>query len=173
MSELIDIVNDRDEVVGKATQEEVYTRKLTHRIVHVFVIHPETRQVYLQRRAASKQYLPEYYCTSAGGHVRSGESYQDAAKRELEEELGLNTPVHKVHSMQFTSDGHNRFIGLYVTFAKDGFNFTDGEVAGGEFIDMDDAFRLVTRGEKIHPQLDACYRLLYEHKDIEIIPPQT
>ena len=164
MGEHMDIVNDKNEVTGKTTQEEIYAKKLSHRIVHVFVIHPKTKQVYFQKRAETKSFLPGYYCTSAGGHVKSRESYEDAAKREMGEELGLKVPVHKMNSLLFTSDGHKRFIELFVAFAEDGFNFADGEVASGEFIDLDDAFKLVTNGEKIHPQLDVCYRWLYEHK---------
>ena len=164
MAESMDIVNDKNEVVGKTTQEEIYAKKLNHRIVHVFVIHPKSKEVYFQKRAETKSFLPGYYCTSAGGHVKAGESYEDAAKREMGEELGLKVPVRKVNSMQFTSDGHKRFIELYVAFAEDGFNFADGEVASGEFIDLDKAYSLVSKGEKIHPQLDVCYRWLYANK---------
>jgi len=165
MSEILDIVDEKNNVIGKTTQEEIYSKKLPHRIVHVFVLNPKTNQVYFQKRAETKSFLPGYYCTSAGGHVQSGESYELAARRELKEELGLSVPVKRITSMEFVSDGHKRFIELFIAFAEDGFNFEDGEVAGGEFIDMAEANELVLKNMKIHPQLEVCYKWLYQNKD--------
>src|SRR3972149_8166401 len=100
-SEVLDVVDAHDRVVGNAESTDIYAKKLTHRIVHVFVVHPQTKQVYFQRRSEKKSYLPGYYCTSAGGHVRTGETYEKAAKRELHEELGLAVPVKRVHKTNF------------------------------------------------------------------------
>ncbi len=164
MAEYMNIVDDQDRVIGQTAQEEIYAKKLNHRIVHVFVINPKTNQIYFQKRAETKSFLPGYYCTSAGGHVHAGESYLQAAQRELKEELGLDVPLHKACSLQFVSDNHARFIQLFVAYAEEGFNFTDGEVASGEFLDMGEAFSLVQKGQKIHPQLDVCFRWLYENR---------
>mgnify|MGYP001595037963 FL=1 len=108
--------------------------------------------------------MPGYYCTSAGGHVQSGETYQQAAERELKEEIGLSIPIQKATELQFISDGHKRFIELFIVFAEDGFNFTDGEVASGEFINFDKAKNIIEKGEKIHPQLNICFNWLYDNK---------
>ncbi len=164
MSEVMDIVNDNNEIVGQTTQDEIYAQKHSHRIVHVFVIHPKENKVYFQKRAETKSFLPGYYCTSAGGHVQAGESYEEAAKRELREEIGLNTELQEVGSMLFEADDHKRFIKLFVTFAEDGFDFADGEVASGHFVDVQDAYNLVCKDEKIHPQLGYCYKWLFEKK---------
>ncbi len=162
--EYLDIVNDDNETIGTVAQEEVYRKKLNHRIVHVFVIHPTSNKIYFQKRSETKSFLPGYYCTSAGGHVRTGETYKQAAKRELFEEICIQTPVEKIHSMLFISDGHKRFIELYITKADDGFLFRDGEVSSGEFFDFDDAKKLIEKGEKIHPQLNVCFSWLIKNK---------
>jgi len=164
MTECLDIVNDNDEVVGKSSYNEMYEKKLTHRIVHVLVVNNKG-QVYFQKRAETKSFLPGYYCTSAGGHVRSGESYEQAAGRELKEELGLSVPVKDVASLEFESGGHKRFIRLFIASADSGFNFQDGEVAGGEFLNLAEAKKLIERNEKIHPQLPLCFDWLYENLD--------
>lgn len=165
-SEVFDIVDKNDCVVGKTDMKELYEKKHLHRIVHVFVIHPKTKAVYFQKRSESKSYLPGFYCTSAGGHVRAGESYEQAARRELSEELGLNVPVKKVHRTNFVLDGQDRFIELFVAFAEGGIKFIDGEVAGGEFLTMQDAQTRIEKGEKIHPQLDVCFRWLAANKAV-------
>jgi len=164
--EYVDVVNDKDEVIGKASHEEMYGLKLTHRIVHVLVLNPKNKKVYFQKRSEKKDYLPGYYCTSAGGHVQSGESYKEAAERELREELGLDVPLEKAADLQFILKEHKRFIELYIAYAEKGFDFKDGEVAEGYFLDFEEAHDLIKKGEKIHPQLDLCFRWLYENKNL-------
>src|SRR3989344_3867087 len=166
--EYIDIVNDNNEVIGSATQEEIYNKKLNHRIVHIFVIHPISNKIYFQKRSETKSFLPGYYCTSAGGHVQAGETYEKAAKRELFEEIGIQTPVKKMDSMLFISDGHKRFIELYITKADNGFIFRDGEVSAGEFFNFDDAKKLIEKNEKIHPQLNVCFSWFIKNKKMII-----
>ena len=160
--EILDIVNENNEVIGSAPKEEVYAKKLPHRIVHVFVVHPDTSAVYLQKRSATKSYLPNYWCTSAGGHVISGETYLEAAARELKEEIGITSPLEEVDSFSFFGeDNHQRLIKVFITKASDGFSFIDGEVAEGKFFSISEIKKMIDGGEKIHPQLKACfYRLL-------------
>ena len=165
MTEFIDIVNNQNQVVGKATQKEIYENKHPHRIVHVFVINPKTKEIYFQKRSEKKDFLPGYYCTSAGGHVQSGETYLEAAERELREEIGLSVPLKKIEELQFVSDEHIRFIELFLAFAEEGFEFVDGEVASGEFLDFEIADQLIERKVKIHPQLEVCFKLLYSNRE--------
>ena len=166
MTEYMDIVNEKNEVIGKTTKEEIYAKKLSHRIVHVFVINPKTKEVYFQQRAKTVSFLPGYYCTSAGGHVRAGETYAQAAQRELKEELGLDTPIQKAADLEFESDNHKRLMQLFLAFADKGFHFDDGEVAHGSFLSIDQAHSLVVNNEKIHPQLAVCMQWLYNNRNM-------
>src|SRR3989338_11211782 len=149
MEEFMDIVNNEDKVIGKTTQKEIYDKKLTHRIVHVFLIDPKTKKVYLQKRSEKKDFLPGYYCTSAGGHVQSGESYKEAAKRELEEELGLKIDLTEIAKLEFVSDNHKRLIRLFLAYNNGEIKFKDGEVASGEFLELETVFNLVNNYSKI------------------------
>lgn len=68
----IDILDENNEVTGKATKAELYQQKLKHRIVHVLLV--KERKLFIQQRSEKVSYLPGFYCTFAGGHVESGET---------------------------------------------------------------------------------------------------
>lgn len=86
--ELFDIVDAGDRVIGQAERGIVHQAGLRHRAAHVLVFDDEGRLL-LQRRAFGKDSSPGLWDSSAGGHLDAGESYHDAAVRELGEELGL------------------------------------------------------------------------------------
>ncbi|MEV0263348.1 NUDIX domain-containing protein [Streptomyces sp. NPDC050617] len=86
--ELLDIVDDRDEVVGQARRADAYARGLRHRCAFVLVRDGEGR-VFVHRRTARKLVFPSHYDMFVGGVVGAGESYDEAALREAEEELGV------------------------------------------------------------------------------------
>lgn len=86
--EFFDIVNARDEVVGRASRRETHARGLWHRAVHVLVFDRQGR-VFLQKRSLRKDTAPGCWDSSCSGHVDSGEDYDHAAVRELGEEIGV------------------------------------------------------------------------------------
>lgn len=87
MSEYLDIINEKDEVIGKETYEFVHTNNLKHRISDLLIFKDDSLEdLLLQKRSPNKKYYPDVLCI-IGGHVDSGESDIDAANRELKEEL--------------------------------------------------------------------------------------
>ncbi len=78
-------------VFGQATRGEVHRLGLRHRSVHVFLFNSRG-ELFLQKRAVTKDTFPGCYDSSASGHLDAGESYDACAAREMEEELGL-TPA--------------------------------------------------------------------------------
>ncbi|MER6159411.1 NUDIX domain-containing protein [Streptomyces sp. NPDC001868] len=87
--EILDIVDENDEVIGQAPRGEVYARGMRHRAVFVLARDAEGR-VFVHRRTATKLVFPALYDMFVGGVVATGESYDDAALREAEEELGVS-----------------------------------------------------------------------------------
>ncbi len=89
-SEMFDIVDERDHVLYQATRRETHARNLLHRAVHILVFNKH-RCCLLQKRSLLKDKQPGKWDSSAAGHVDAGEDYDAAAKRELREELGIET----------------------------------------------------------------------------------
>lgn len=90
MQEMFDIVDESDVVVGTAARSEVHGNPaLIHRVAHVLVFN-HSGELFLQKRVETKDVQPGRWDTSVGGHVDSGESYEDAARREMAEELSIS-----------------------------------------------------------------------------------
>jgi len=86
--EFFDVVNDRDEVIGREYRSEVHRRGLMHRAVHVLVFNSKG-ELFLQKRSQTKDTFPGAWDSSASGHLCCGEEYDVCALRELDEEIGL------------------------------------------------------------------------------------
>ncbi|MFD5784121.1 NUDIX hydrolase [Streptomyces sp. NPDC126933] len=87
--EILDIVDENDHVTGQAPRGEVYAKGLRHRCVFVLARDAQDR-VFVHRRTPVKLVFPSLYDMFVGGVVGAGESYDDAALREAEEELGVS-----------------------------------------------------------------------------------
>jgi isopentenyldiphosphate isomerase len=85
--ELFDRVNERDEVIGVTDKLTSHREGHIHRIVEVYVFAPDGR-MYMQLHKKSGM-----LDTTVGGHVAQSESYDIAAVRETEEEIGLTQPL--------------------------------------------------------------------------------
>ena len=86
--ELFDVVDEQDRVLRQATRAEVHEQGLIHRAVHILVFN-KNRDCLLQKRSMLKDRHPGVWDSSAAGHLDAGENYEDAARRELQEELGI------------------------------------------------------------------------------------
>lgn len=86
--ELVEIVNEKGEVLYETTLGECKTKGLLHRSVATF-LRNSGKEVLLQRRSFSDDWLPGRWTVSATGHVKAGESPDSASIRELREELGI------------------------------------------------------------------------------------
>ncbi|NEB02227.1 NUDIX domain-containing protein [Streptomyces sp. SID13726] len=86
--EILDIVDENDDVVAQSPRGEAYAAGLRHRCAFILARDAEGR-LFVHRRTATKLVFPSLYDMFVGGVVGAGESYDDAALREAEEELGV------------------------------------------------------------------------------------
>lgn len=106
------VVDETDHVVRSASRAEVHGNNLLHRAAHVLIFN-ETGEVYLQKRSRWKDRHPHLWDSSAAGHLNAGEDYDAAARRELEEELGIDAPLEKVVKVPASERFDREFIWLY------------------------------------------------------------
>ena len=152
--EYLDIVNDDDQVIGKALYQDVYKNVSSHRIVHVLVFNPKG-EILLQLRAKNRSFAPSHWSTSVGGHVRSGESYEEAALRETKEELGITPKITREYKTTYIdTKNHKKFLTIFKTI-DDGHTFSidPEEVERVEYKSFEDIQTMYDNGAKFHPEL--------------------
>src|SRR5262249_53207043 len=93
--EPLPVVDENDRIGRYASRSEVHGNNLRHRAVHILIFN-QAGEVYLQQRSRWKDRHPFKWDSSAAGHVNGGESYDETARRELKEELGIDVPLQRI-----------------------------------------------------------------------------
>lgn len=87
--EILDIVNQEDLVIGSMPRDQIYQQKKLFRAINGFIINSDNK-LWIPRRHHTKKLFPSHLDASVGGHVASGESYDEAFRRETQEELRID-----------------------------------------------------------------------------------
>jgi 16S rRNA (adenine1518-N6/adenine1519-N6)-dimethyltransferase len=111
-SELFPVVDESDRILGYASRSEVHGNNLRHRAVHILIF-SAPGDVYLQQRSRWKDRHPLKWDSSAAGHVTAGETYDETARRELKEELGVDVPLKRISKIIASRCTDHEFIWLY------------------------------------------------------------
>jgi isopentenyldiphosphate isomerase len=133
--EIFDIVNERDEVIGRLPRFQVHRDAHKHRAVHVLVFNARG-EIFLQKRSRKKDTFPGAWDSSASGHVDSGEDYDACAVRELREELGLaiEAPPRRLFKIGACSETGHEFVWVYRLESEGPFTLHPEEIdCGGWF----------------------------------------
>lgn len=127
---------------------------LNRRVVLV-ALRDAARRIYVQQRGPHCDALPGYWDLSATGHILAGESREDAAHRELAEEIGV-TGTRLVRIAEYTPDDQSRsFSTLFLAGPSGQVPVPNpAEVSTGMFLDEDELKALVAfTPERITPAL--------------------
>lgn len=147
MTEMFDVVDENNEVIGKETREKVHKEGLKHRAVHIFVINSKG-QLFIQKRTMSKDLYPGAWDSSVGGNVGSGETYDYAAKRELKEELGIEVELELKHKLEASPDTGWEFVNFYICKYDGPINIDPEEIEEAHFFDIQQIREDMESGEK-------------------------
>lgn len=136
--EWVDIVDERDEVITRATRREMRAQNLLHRNIAVLCCDAFGR-VYVQRRSDGKDLFPGMYDTFVGGVVSAGESYAACALRELGEELGIHGPEpEQLFKFRYDGPETRSHTSVYRVRWDGPIVHQASEVAWGGFLELDE-----------------------------------
>ena len=140
-NEVFDVVDDHDRVIGQATRGELHKNTdLTHRSVAVLVF--RAKELFLQKRSATKDKYPKYWTCSVTGHVDSGETYEEAASRELFEEVGIpaSTPMTQITEEVFKYPYETERMRFFRCESAHPITLHPTEISEGKFFELNEDF---------------------------------
>lgn len=149
MTEYFDVVDEDNNVIGMASREECHKKGLWHRAVHVIVVNSEGKLL-LQKRTLNTDLYRGYWIDAAAGHVDAGESYEEAAERELKEELSVNIKLKKLFDFKKYTGNDNEIIRVFGTRYDGPFKANKEEIDFVEFFSLDKINEMMKK-EKFTP----------------------
>src|SRR3989338_514134 len=85
---LLDVVNEKDEIIGSRSRIDIHRLGLLHRDIHVWMF-DEKHDIFFQKRGLDR-FMAGLLDATVGGHLNKGEDYMEAAIRETKEETGIS-----------------------------------------------------------------------------------
>lgn len=158
LSEILEVVDQNNNIVGTSSRKECYEKGLLHRAVNIFIFNSKG-EVFLHKRSKKKLRFKDFWDLSCSEHVSVGESFINAAKRGLKEELNVEVdleeiiPIHHVDDTdQSNKYSDNELVITYKGVYDGEMKYDPQEVADGKFFDIEEVNRLIDAGElKVTP----------------------
>lgn len=131
--EIVLIVDKENNVTGTASRHEMRAKCLPHRATYILVFNSKN-ELFVHKRTMGKDIYPGYFDIAAGGVVMNGETYDESALREVEEELGIRNAELVPHFTFFYEDNDNHVWGrVYSCIHDGGLKLQAEEVESGFF----------------------------------------
>jgi 16S rRNA (adenine1518-N6/adenine1519-N6)-dimethyltransferase len=142
----------------------VHGNNLRHRAVHILIFN-SAGEVYLQQRSRWKDRHSLRWDSSAAGHVVNAESYDETARRELEEELGIAVALKKIAKLPASERTDQEFVSLYRGKAASDFSPNRAEIETGAFFPQTivDGW-VAARPEDFAPGFIECWKIYRQKK---------
>lgn len=96
MTEILDIVNENDEVIGQIERNDPELENNIVRTIAIAFYTPD-KQIILQKRSMSKKTNPGKMTLTVTGHVESGSTYEETVLKEGFEESGVQIDDSQLH----------------------------------------------------------------------------
>lgn len=139
--ELVIVVNNEDAIIDYVPRKEAHDKKLLHRTISVLVFN-DKRQVMLQKRSMKKDSNPGKWSNATGGHVGKDESYDQAAQREVQEELKISNEPEFIKKMIIKDPAHTTMTQLYTINSNGPFEFNPEETDEIRFFSMEELLEI-------------------------------
>ena len=138
-SEPLILVDDADREIGFLSKGLCHDGEgILHRAFSLLIFN-EGGELLLQQRARTKRLWPLYWSNSCCSHPRRGETMEEASKRRLYEELGLNCPLQFLfkfrYQAQFDAAGaEHELCSVYIARCTEDVRINRDEIVGWRWI---------------------------------------
>jgi len=139
--ELVDVIDDAGRTVAVVTRQEMRRQRLPHRCVYVLVFNRQG-ELFLHLRTPTKDIYPSHWDVAMGGVLAAGEGFDEGARREVAEELGIDTRPEALFPFHY-ADSRTVVQAMVYRLDHDGpFCLQPEEIVRGEFRPLDEVVRL-------------------------------
>ncbi len=144
-------VSPDDSVLGPIERDRAHLEGLLHRSGMVFISRSDG-SVLLQHRSPEKKTFPNRYDASCAFHVAYGESYPEAAMRELAEETGISAPLTFVSKFVHHDPPEHQIVAIFMGRSDAPVQIDPAESSGYEFLSPGEVDEILRNG-RITPWL--------------------
>lgn len=161
------LVNEADEAIGTMEKMQAHREALLHRAFSVILRNKEGK-ILLQQRALSKYHSGGLWTNTCCSHPAPGEDILNAAKRRLQEELGitcndLNVKYSFIYKAALDNELTEHELDHVVLGSYDGpVSLNEDEVAAIEYVSSEElAARMQNKPEQFTVWFKAIYKKLH------------
>ena len=169
MEEILTLVDENDIEVGIETRERCHVGKgKMHRALVVFLFDSKNLLL-IQQRSQKKLLWPQYWDCSVATHVYPNETYENAAGRALEKELGTYAILEKIlaftYFASFGNHAENEYCALLVGRTDGRITPNPDEVSGIDYISLRGLVERITGREEAYytPWFKIAFQKFLEH----------
>lgn len=158
-------VDENDNVLGKVTRREMRQKNLLHRSTAT-IVNNSNGDILVHKRTQTKDIFPGYHSMLVGGSVQYGESYEECARRELEEELGIRNSKPKfIFPMIRISEKDNVIWYVFKIECDGPFKFQKEEVESGSFVSVETLHKMFQHEKFPNGEKEIFDKYMREHHE--------
>ena len=164
MEEFVVLVDQDDQKLGLMEKQQAHVAGLLHRAFSVFVFNSKG-ELMIQQRAASKYHSPTLWTNTCCSHPRDNETYEQAAHRRLQEEMGFDCELEYKFNFIYKAHLENDLIEheldhVFIGTFDDEPKLNPDEVMAYRWVELDD---LKKDMEKNPQNYTAWFKIIFEH----------
>jgi isopentenyl-diphosphate Delta-isomerase len=164
MKEFVVLVDQNDQKLGLMEKQQAHVAGLLHRAFSVFIFNSKG-ELMIQQRAANKYHSPTLWTNTCCSHPREDETYEQAAHRRLQEEMGFDCDldfkfsfIYKAHLDNNLTE-HELDHVFFGTFNEEP-NLNPEEVMAYRWVELED----LKKDIETNPQnYTAWFKIIFEH----------
>ncbi len=143
--ELLYNVTEDDSIIGPVERSKAHENQLLHRSGMTFLLRSDGK-IMLQHRSPEKTPFPDCWDSSSSFHVMFGESYEQAARRELREETGISADPVYLGKFSYHVPPENEIVAVFTCNSDQTVRIDQSESSGASFHTKAEVERIIGSG---------------------------
>jgi isopentenyl-diphosphate delta-isomerase type 1 len=156
--ELLYHVTEDDSIIGPVKRSTAHRDQILHRSGMIFLIRSDGK-ILLQHRSATRATFPDCWDSSSAFHVTFGESYEQAARRELKEETGISAHTTYLGKFTYHAPPENEIVAVFSCRSDDPIRIDEAESSEASFHSRDEV-DVIAHSQAAAPWLSKGWQIL-------------